>query len=342
MSLVLFGLAGYGQVNTRMVPAGNSNVDSSQCIEVFESIYPESYPVGSRHALYEEVKRIDTILKKLKASRFKVYVDVVQLNILERKWDRYKVAFAELYDIDSLVRINADIERMQAVINSFRADASNSRDLIFRDFYIHKQIASIKTASKDSNYAGIPFFIKMDSVADSTVRLLHWSHEQTKKAFIASDSLATTYHEKDSTAIAGFKTLAINNQDSIKYYSFLRDTSIHFVLTGAFMGDGLYGLGGSFILKSAHSKFYCWVLGGEVLFPIDSRAFQHGGLGIHTGVQYRSLLYQAGVVYLRNERQSQNVSWKTGLLVHPPQCPLLFGATYSPVSGFGILVGYKF
>lgn len=244
-----------------------------------------------------------------------------QWNIIFSGWQQFKKRLKTYQKIDAYEKNDADDERIEEHWHDFKNLINRSEGQLFasNDNTLIQAIGKVETLVKDSS---------TKLIREATALRCTVVNESNEVKKIIQD-----------TVVKNQKKL-FYDIDSIKYFLYKRDTIKNSINLHGY-DRNVYGL--SYlkvfnpIKKSALNAFAALA---EIITSFHSFKLRNTGAFLSAGVQHRSMVLLAGLGYFDNQ-EAYNISWKTSFIYFPHQSRFGFGASYSPLTKAGIIVGFK-
>lgn len=287
-------------------------------------------------------------------------------NLLDEKWTSLKEDWNQYQAMDKNLSTHADRSRVLGQLTELEKNLRDYRYLIFPDNELKKKMNRMLTASEKDSWNGIPFFKSTADSLNSSIKSLrkanYWLDSAVRQLTQTLDSLDTVirklnkiyeenvtlreqllkaFSDAADTARLVFQlnTAIYRDADSIKYFLFKRDTSFNTTLTLAAFSEHIFSAGFAHIISRLQRNIFALSAGGELFYAPNSKKKHRWGLAANVGLQHRSLLWEAGLIFLNTPGLSADVTWKTGLLYYPFKSPVLIGLGYSPLTNWGLRLG---
>lgn len=173
-----------------------------------------------------------------------------------------------------------------------------------------------------------------DSV-DSTLNLIRKFNNQNIN-ILKTDSPSIT--QQYEILIKYFEQFLGDYSKKVKdvYISKQADTILKNNIGISAFQNSLYGI---FYYHSLNNKnSLSWMIGPEIIFPINSQLTSNLGFFFMSSMQDRKLMLQVGLGWIKNV-SANDVSWKCGIVYFPSK--LGIGISYSPLTGFGTNINWR-
>ncbi len=302
---------------------------SQDCKQSYQNFGEGNFSDDVQAEIRTWINNKDELLNKFINEGKKCRLDPTTLTRLYDRWKEVKEPIIERNEARN--RNKSDYRRMKDRWELFQSELRFFEGVIFPDptlATVRKKIDSILDASPP-NFNGIGFF-----------KNTYDTNENLKTAIKSFDSLIQRYADK-LKSVADTLAKVNTTTNTIKNYLMQRGTTNRLIPFISAFDNSLYSVGGFYVFsKSSIDSLIIspFTLYGEAVFPVNSQNFSSMGGFVSAGVQHRSLIVLAGMGYITNNLERENISWKGTILYSPPKSFVGLGLSYSPLTNVGISV----
>ncbi|TCC97207.1 hypothetical protein [Pedobacter hiemivivus] len=297
------------------------NCFSQDCKKIYEEIKNSSFKISKKTGtLPTDTTLIDKYIELIDKNKNACRINRQQWNIIFTNWKEFKYLLKDYLNIVYRHKNDADDIRIKKDWRDFQNLIIRSEEQLF----VSNDNTLIRAIERVGN-----------EVKCSLIKTVDDKSNEVKE--IIRDTVVN-----QSKLIKKFiLDTVVTNQDSIKYFLYKRDTTIRNSINLHGYDQNFYGLSYLQVFNpknnSAPNAFAALA---EIITSFDSFKLRNTGAFLSAGVQHRSMVLLAGLGYLDNQ-EAYNISWKGTLIYFPHQSRFGFGASYSPLTKAGIVVGFK-
>ncbi|TKC59198.1 hypothetical protein FBD94_16840 [Pedobacter hiemivivus] len=307
---------------------------SQDCKKSYENIQNSSFDnFKNSNTVQKNINSINGHIRLITKNKKPSEINIRQWNIIVKNWNQLKDRLSIYENIKP--KNYADYERLKEHWHNFKSLIDRSEDQLFvsNDHTLFRAIKRVDTLVKDS---------LKKTVDDKSNELKAIIRDTVVNQSIQVKKLIRDTVVNQSNQVKKIITnTVVTNQDSIKYFLYKRDTTIRNSINLHGYDQNVYGLSYLQVFnpknKSAPNAFAALA---EIITSFDSFKLRNTGAFLSAGVQHRSMILLAGLGYFDNQ-EAYNISWKASLIYFPQQSRFGFGASYSPLTKAGIVVGFK-